>query len=940
VVHPSRRSQIAAALGIGLALLCASAQAQVFSPPTNVSSNTDFSMTPQAAVDAGGNINVVWEDDTATNSNILFRRSSDGGATFPTFKPLSNTTGFSSSPRICVDRTGAINVVWVDDTPGNQVVYFSRSIDGGATFSPPVGLSSVAAYSSSPQISVDGAGNISVVWESDSAPVGILFRHSTDGGATFSPPVNLATNTTGSIAPQMAIGVDGSINVVWEDDFNFQSDISFARSSDQGATFSPPTNLSHNAGNSSEAQIAVDLSGNINVAWMDDTPSNFAILFTRSTDRGATFPSVTNVSNSTGDSSSPQIAVDASGNIFVVWQKNIPPALNQQIFFARSSDGGATFPTQNVSSDSGNSINPSMAVDTTGGINLVWQDNTPGRPNVFFARSVDAGVTFSSPPQNVSSDSGSSSDVQITADSNGNLNVVWSDNTPGVNQIFFRRFSDPPPTTNQPPVANAGPDQTLPATGPTTPVELNGSLSSDPDGDALTFVWTQGGTVVGNSAVVPLTLKIGTYTFTLTVTDAGGLSSTAVTHVTITNLPPVANAGADQTLPAAGPGGTSVTLNGSASTDPDGDALTFVWTEGSTVVGNSAVVSLTASIGTHTYTLTVTDAGGLSSSAVTHVTITARPPVANAGPDQTLPVAGPNGTPVTLNGSQSSDPNGYALTFVWTQGGAVVGRSAVLPLTLNVGAYTFTLTVTDTAGLSSSAVTHVTITARPPVASVVADPTLECAGPGGTLVKLDGSASIDPNGYPLKFVWTDDSSGKIVGNSAVVWVMVSVGPLPHYYTLTVTDATTGLSSSAKTGVTVRDTKPPTLKVSLSPNVLWPPNNKLVQITAQVQTSDVCDANPKIQLVSITSSDPPKPGESSDIQAVGGGTVAFGTDVRSFLLRAVRSAGKDGVYIVTYSAKDASGNTTVASVQVRVGNPHQYEKGPGRPRKSKGDHDRS
>jgi PKD domain len=847
VVHPSRRSQIAAALGIGLALLCASAQAQVFSPPTNVSSNTDFSMTPQAAVDAGGNINVVWEDDTATNSNILFRRSSDGGATFPTFKPLSNTTGFSSSPRICVDRTGAINVVWVDDTPGNQVVYFSRSIDGGATFSPPVGLSSVAAYSSSPQISVDGAGNISVVWESDSAPVGILFRHSTDGGATFSPPVNLATNTTGSIAPQMAIGVDGSINVVWEDDFNFQSDISFARSSDQGATFSPPTNLSHNAGNSSEAQIAVDLSGNINVAWMDDTPSNFAILFTRSTDRGATFPSVTNVSNSTGDSSSPQIAVDASGNIFVVWQKNIPPALNQQIFFARSSDGGATFPTQNVSSDSGNSINPSMAVDTTGGINLVWQDNTPGRPNVFFARSVDAGVTFSSPPQNVSSDSGSSSDVQITADSNGNLNVVWSDNTPGVNQIFFRRFSDPPPTTNQPPVANAGPDQTLPATGPTTPVELNGSLSSDPDGDALTFVWTQGGTVVGNSAVVPLTLKIGTYTFTLTVTDAGGLSS----------------------------------------------------------------------------------------SAVTHVTITARPPVANAGPDQTLPAAGPNGTPVTLNGSQSSDPNGYALTFVWTQGGAVVGRSAVLPLTLNVGAYTFTLTVTDTAGLSSSAVTHVTITARPPVASVVADPTLECAGPGGTLVKLDGSASIDPNGYPLKFVWTDDSSGKIVGNSAVVWVMVSVGPLPHYYTLTVTDATTGLSSSAKTGVTVRDTKPPTLKVSLSPNVLWPPNNKLVQITAQVQTSDVCDANPAIQLVSITSNG----SDSNDIQAVGGGPIAFGTDVRSFLLRAVRSAGKDRVYTVTYSAKDASGNTTVVSVQVRVGNPHQYEKGPGRPRKSKGDHDR-
>jgi len=111
----------------------------------------------------------------------------------------------------------------------------------------------------------------------------------------------------------------------------------------------------------------------------------------------------------------------------------------------------------------------------------------------------------------------------------------------------------------------------------------------------------------------------------------------------------------------------------------------------------------------------------------------------------------------------------------------------------------------------------------------------------------------------------------------------------------------------------------------------------VQITAQIQASDVCDANPAIQLVSITSNG----SDSGDIQAVGGGPIAFGTDVRSFLLRAVRSGeGKDRVYTVTYNAKDASGNTTVASAQVRVGNPHQYAKGPGHPRKGKGDHDRS
>jgi hypothetical protein len=72
------------------------------------------------------------------------------------------------------------------------------------------------------------------------------------------------------------------------------------------------------------------------------------------------------------------------------------------------------------------------------------------------------------------------------------------------------------------------------------------------------------------------------------------------------------------------------------------------------------------------------------------------------------------------------------------------------------------------------------------------------------------------------------------------------------------------------------------------------------------------------LVSITSSDS---NVSNDIQAVGGGPVPFGTDVRSFLLRAERSnSGTPRIYTVTYMAKDASGNATLATAQVRVGDP--------------------
>jgi hypothetical protein len=76
----------------------------------------------------------------------------------------------------------------------------------------------------------------------------------------------------------------------------------------------------------------------------------------------------------------------------------------------------------------------------------------------------------------------------------------------------------------------------------------------------------------------------------------------------------------------------------------------------------------------------------------------------------------------------------------------------------------------------------------------------------------------------------------------------------------------------------------------------------------------------VKLVTITSNDPADRGHRkvNDVQAVGGGAVAFGTDVRSFLLRAENTEhGKDLVYTITYSATNAWGNTTTATAQVVV-----------------------
>lgn len=114
-----------------------------------------------------------------------------------------------------------------------------------------------------------------------------------------------------------------------------------------------------------------------------------------------------------------------------------------------------------------------------------------------------------------------------------------------------------------------------------------------------------------------------------------------------------------------------------------------------------------------------------------------------------------------------------------------------------------------------------------------------------------------------------------------------------------------------------DTTPPSLTVSLSPATLWPPNNKLVSVTATITVNDDYDPEPEIKLESITASETLATSDIQDAQ--------IGTDDRQFSLAAERAgnnlAGR--VYTVTYSATDASGNKATASATVTV--PHDQGK---------------
>ena len=157
---------------------------------------------------------------------------------------------------------------------------------------------------------------------------------------------------------------------------------------------------------------------------------------------------------------------------------------------------------------------------------------------------------------------------------------------------------------NKTPVANAGTDQQVAAN---TEVKLDGSKSSDPDGDTITYQWTLGTAPSGNTAALvnPTAQKPtfkptldGTYEMSLVVKDGTVSSQPDLVVITVGNaVKPLANAGADQN----GTVGTAVTLNGSQSSDPQGRTLTFAWSLTTKPAGsNAALQNATAASSTFT----------------------------------------------------------------------------------------------------------------------------------------------------------------------------------------------------------------------------------------------------------------------------------------------------------------------------------------------------
>jgi hypothetical protein len=194
----------------------------------------------------------------------------------------------------------------------------------------------------------------------------------------------------------------------------------------------------------------------------------------------------------------------------------------------------------------------------------------------------------------------------------------------------------------------------------------------------------------------------------------------------------------------------------------------------------------------------------------------------------------------------------------------------------------------------------------------------ECLSPDGTAYQLQGIA---PTGEGIVNEWTTDPEVELRNPDT----LTPTGRFPLGVTIVTLTSTAdgGEPESDSATVTMEDTKPPEVVVTLDPWYLWPPNHSMHEVEAQVDVTDACggDDDLDVVLVDVTSDEPDNStGDGNTTNDIDDDDI--GEDDRSVMLRAERKGNGDGrVYTLTYGGTDANDNKTETEANVYV--PHDY-----------------
>jgi hypothetical protein len=244
---------------------------------TRLANDSGYSVYPSVSV-SGSVVHVVWADNRDGNLEIYYKHSTDGGSSWETDTRLTSNSAVSEYSSVSVSGS-VVHVVWNDNRDGNTEIYYKRSTDGGVSWGEDTRLTNASDVSANPCVAVSDSV-VHVVWNDNrDGNAEIYYKRSTNSGENWGADTRLTNNS--NMSRYSSISVSGSVvHLVWEDTRDGNLEIYYKRSTNGGSNWGTDTQLTSNSGNSGISSVSV--SGSVvHVVWSDNRDGNPEIYYKR-----------------------------------------------------------------------------------------------------------------------------------------------------------------------------------------------------------------------------------------------------------------------------------------------------------------------------------------------------------------------------------------------------------------------------------------------------------------------------------------------------------------------------------------------------------------------------------------------------------------------------------------------------------------------------------
>jgi subtilisin family serine protease len=290
------------------------------------------------------------------------------------------------NPAVAELSDGSLITVWSN----GDDLWLSTSADSGPSWSErlPVTTDSSGADAADLHVASDGTLWLTY-WAWEGANSEVRVQTSGDGGLTWSASTRISDHPAGDFSPSVTQTLDGTIWVVWSSSRSGQSEIWHRTSADGGASWSDETPAALSSNPKSDPEAASLMDGSLLLAWQECS-GTCRILFARSDNQGASWSSAVTVGSDEFDNRWPSIAVTPDERIWIAWtswrNSNPNSRSNWDILYAESNDGGSTWSDEiQFTAHAGPDEHPEITPLTHhGSVGLVWHSQRSGNFDVWF----------------------------------------------------------------------------------------------------------------------------------------------------------------------------------------------------------------------------------------------------------------------------------------------------------------------------------------------------------------------------------------------------------------------------------------------------------------------------------------------------------------------------------------------------------------------------